>query len=94
MRTAVQMEQLAEARPGLAPPPVPPARPMLLDQARRLQGLLQKAIRHGDAVLAPRNLVKVPDIKAAIPLPVEPEQPLDLGRRTDGDCRRLSTRPT
>jgi hypothetical protein len=58
-----------------------PARPMLLDQAGRLQRLFQEATRHRDAVLPARDLMKVADIEAVIPLAIELEQPRDLRRR-------------
>src|SRR5450759_189463 len=75
------MEELAKARAWLAPAPMPAPRPMLLDQAGRLQRLFQKAIRHRDAVLSADNLMKVPDTEAGVPLAIEPQQSLDLGRR-------------
>ena len=93
----LRCEQLAEARPRLATTPVPSAHPMLLHQPGRLQRLFQKAIRNRDAVVPPRNLMKVAHIEALIPLPIQPEQPLDLRRRHPphrGRCHRLSTSPT
>jgi hypothetical protein len=54
---------------------------MLFDQAGGLQRLFQEAIRHRHPVLPPGNLVEVADIEAAIPLAIEPQQPLHLGRR-------------
>ena len=64
----------------------------------RLQRLLQKAVRHRHAMLAPRDLMKVPHIEPVIPLPIEPQEPLDLAAppraESTGACSRLSTSPT
>src|SRR5512132_3321061 len=81
MRTAIDVQQLAQARPRFPPPPMPTARAMLLDQPRRLQRLFQEAVRDAHAVLASRDLIKVSDVEAAIALPIQPEQSLDLRRR-------------
>jgi hypothetical protein len=44
---------------------------MHLDQAGRLQGLLQEVVRHGDPMLAPHDLMKVPHIEPHIPLAIQ-----------------------
>ena len=80
MRAAIEMQQLAEARPRLPSSPMPAPRAMLLDQAGRLQRVLHEAVRDRHRVLPPRNLKKVPHVKPRIPLSIEPEHQLDLRR--------------
>jgi hypothetical protein len=64
---------------------MPASRPVFLDEAGCLQCVLQKAVRHGDAVLPPRDLVKVPDIESPILLAIELQQSLDFRRRDAAD---------
>src|SRR5262245_19944105 len=89
MPTAIDVEQLTEARARLAPTAMPPARPMLLYQAGRLQGLFEEAVGDGDAVLARGHLMKVPHIESPIPLPIEAQQPLDFRRRDPPNRGRM-----
>ena len=60
---------------------LPAPRTTLGDEARRLEGLLDEAVGQGDAVLAMRDLVKVPDIAPRVALAVEGEQAVRLGQR-------------
>src|SRR5215472_6606330 len=51
----IQMEQLSEAGPRLAPPAMAAAGPVAWDQARGLPGLLDEGVAEPHAVVAPRE---------------------------------------
>ena len=70
MATAVEMEQFAEPRARLPPAAMAPARAVLGHQAGGLEGLLDEGVAEVDLVVAPGDLVKMPDLEALIPLPV------------------------
>src|SRR5216110_3871495 len=75
------MQELAETGARLAAPPVPAAGLVLGHQARGLQGLLDERIAEAHAMLAPGELVEMPDVEAQVPLAIEREQALHLGDR-------------
>src|SRR5574342_1004110 len=75
------MQQLAEAGAGLAPAPVPPARPALADEPGLLQGELDEAVGQGHGVIAAGETVEVADVPAREALAIETQEALDLGRR-------------
>src|SRR2546425_11581672 len=75
------MQELAETGARLAAPPVPAAGLVLGHQARGLQGLLDERIAEAHAMLAPGELVEMPDVEAQIVLAIEGEQALHLGDR-------------
>ena len=54
--TAVQVQELADARPGLAAPAMAAAGPRLGDEARRLQGELHERVRERHAVIPPGDV--------------------------------------
>src|SRR5213596_4417298 len=62
------MQELAETGARLAAPPVPAAGLVLGHQARGLQGLLHERVAEAHAMLAPGELVEMPDVEAQIPL--------------------------
>src|SRR5882724_3458349 len=84
MATAVEMQQFAEARPRLAPPPMAAARPAPAHEAGLLQGLPDEAVRQPHVMLAPDDVAEAPHIEAgvavarAIALAIEPEHALHL----------------
>src|SRR5437870_3766331 len=73
------MPRRVGARP--AAPPVPAAGLVLGHQARSLQGLLDERIAEAHAMLAPGELVEMPDVEPQIPLAIEGEQALHLSDR-------------
>src|SRR6266571_593994 len=75
------MQELAETGARLAAPPVPAAGLVLGHQARGLQGLLDERIAEAHAMLAPGELVEMPDVEPQIPLAIEREHALHLGDR-------------
>src|SRR5574342_783591 len=75
------MQQIAEAGAGLAPAPVPPARPALADEPGLLQGELDEAVGQGHGVIAAGETVEVADVPAREALAIETQEALDLGRR-------------
>src|SRR5437879_13155779 len=75
------MQELAETGARLAAPPVPAAGLGRGHQARGLQGLLDERIAEAHAMLAPGELVEMPDVEPQIPLAIEREQALHLGDR-------------
>src|SRR5256712_13158117 len=75
------MQELAETGARLAAPPVPAAGLVLGHQARGLQGLRDERIAEAHAMLAPGELVEMPDVEPQIPLAIEREQALHLGDR-------------
>ena len=79
MPTAIEMQQLAEAGPRLAAPPMAPARLMFGHQAGALQGLFHEGVAEAHAVLAARELVEVADVEALVAVPIQRKQPLNLG---------------
>ena len=79
MPTAVQVEQLAETGARLPAPAMATPGLVLRHQAGGRQGFLHERIAKAHAVLASRQLVKVADIEALIPLAIQREQALDVG---------------
>src|SRR5438034_6154177 len=65
------MQELAETGARLAAPPVPAAGLVLGHQARGLQGLLDERIAEAHAMLAPGELVEMPDVEPQIPLAID-----------------------
>jgi hypothetical protein len=80
MPAAVKMQQFPEARPGLAAAAMAAPRPSLADQAGLLQRELHEAIGQVHVVVAPGEAIEVAHVPAAEALPVEPQDPLHLGR--------------
>jgi len=78
MAAAVEMQQFAEARAGLAPAAVAAPGAVLGDEAGALQGLFDEGIAEADAVLAAGEGVEVPHVEALVAVPVEGEEALDL----------------
>jgi hypothetical protein len=76
MEAAVEVQELPEAGPGLAPPPVPAPRPARADQPRPVQGALDQGVGEGHPVLPPGDLGEVPHIEPLVALPVEPQDAL------------------
>src|SRR5574342_710908 len=74
------MQQLAEAGAGLAPAPVPPARPALADEPGLLQGELDEAVGQGHGVIAAGETVEVADVPAREALAIETQEAVDIGR--------------
>ena len=81
VRAAIEMQQLAEARAGLAPAPMGSPRAPFAHEARLLQRELDEAVGERHAVLPARELVEVPHVEAAIGLAIEPQDALDLESR-------------
>src|SRR4030095_4517147 len=79
MAAAVEVHQLAPARPRLAAAPVADARPGLRQQAGLLQSRLHVRIGQRHPVLAARDLVEVPGVEAGVLLAIEPPEALDFG---------------
>src|SRR5436309_3879729 len=75
------MQELAEAGARLAAPAMPTPGLVLGHQARGLQGLLHERVAEAHAMLAPGELVEMPDVEPQIPLAIEREQALHLGDR-------------
>ncbi len=81
MATAVEMEQLAEAGPRLAPPPVAAPGAVFGHQPGALQGLLDEGVAEAHPVLAAGELVEVAHIEPLIAVAVQGQEALDLGHR-------------
>jgi hypothetical protein len=81
MGTAVEVEQLAEARPRLAPPAMPPARAPFREQAGALQGALDERVAQRHAMVAPGQVAEMAPIEAGVALAIEAQHALDLGQR-------------
>jgi hypothetical protein len=69
---AVQVQQLAEAGPGLAAPAVAASGPAFAHQPRLLKGELDEAVGQRHAVIPAGEVVKVADVEpgVAVPRPV------------------------
>ena len=78
VQAAVKVQQLAETRPRLAPPAMAAAGSAPADQVGGLQRLLHEAIGQRHPVLAPDDLMEVPDVEPVVTLGVEPHDPLHL----------------
>ena len=87
MPAAVEVQELAQARPRRPAPPMPAPRAPLAHQPGRLQRLLHERVGHRHAVLTPGDLIEVPHVEPGVPVArsvavaVEREQPLHLGQR-------------
>jgi hypothetical protein len=79
MATAVEVQQLAEARPRLAAATMATPGLLFRNEARGLQGLLDEGIAEAHAVVTARELMEVADIEALVAIAIEGEQPLDVG---------------
>ena len=79
MGAAIEVQHLAEARPGLPAAAVAAAGAALGDELGRLQGLFDEGVGQGDPVVALRDLVEVADIEVVVRLPIQLQDPLDLG---------------
>jgi hypothetical protein len=79
MATAVEVQQLAEARARLTAAAMPAPGLVLGDEAGRLQSLLDEGIAEADVVVAPGELMEVADVEAVGAVALESEHPLDLG---------------
>ena len=79
MATAIEVQQLAEARPWLPPTPMAAARPVLDLEPGRLQGLFHERVAEAHAVLPPSELVKVSDVEALVAVAIELQHALQLG---------------
>jgi hypothetical protein len=85
---AVEMEQLPEARAGLAPAAVAAPGAVLGHEAGHLPRLLDEGVAERHAVLSVGAAPEVADIEAGIAIAVEAQQPLDLGNRGPFGRRR------
>src|SRR3989475_9419898 len=88
--TAIEVQQLPEARAGLAAPAMATARVLFGDQARGLERCLHEGVAEAHAVLPAGQLMKVADIEALIAIAGEGGQGLDLGKRGPPGRRRLA----
>jgi hypothetical protein len=75
------MQELAKTGARLAPAAMPPAGAVCADQPGPRQGLFDEAVGQLHLMLAPHDLGEMAHIKSAIPLAVEPQDPLDLRDR-------------
>jgi len=80
MGAPVNREQLAVAGPGLAPAPMPAARPPLRHKAGLLKGELDEAVRQRHGVLTPGHVMEVAHIEAAVLVPIQLQDALHLQR--------------
>ena len=78
---AVQMQQLTKAWAGLAAPAMPAARAARGHQPGLLQGGFHQRVGEGHVLVATHELVEVADVEPRVPLPIEAQDPLDLGKR-------------
>jgi hypothetical protein len=76
---AVEVQQLAKARAGFPPPAMATPGAALGHEARGLQGELDEGVGEGHRVIAPGELVEVPDIEAGVVLAIEAQDSLHLG---------------
>src|ERR1051325_6573962 len=87
MATAIKVHELAETGARLATPPMASAGPTLGDEAGGVQGLLHEAVGHGDAVVAPCDVIEVAHVEAgvaiarAVAIATEGQEALHLGER-------------
>ena len=91
MPTAIEVQQLPEARAGLAAAAMAAAGLMFGDQARGLERLFHEGVAEAHAVLPAGELMKVADVEALIAIPVQGEQVLDLRERGPLGRRRLAS---
>jgi len=91
MPTAIEVQQLPEARAGLAAAAMAAAGLMFGDQARGLERLFHEGVAEAHAVLPAGELMKVADVEALIAIPVKGEQVLDLRERGPLGRRRLAS---
>ena len=89
MSTAVEVQQLADARPGLAPSAMPPTGAALTHQAGLLQRQLHEAIGQRHPMIAPSEAVEVAHVPAGKALSVQPHDMLHLERRRLARRRQL-----
>src|SRR5258707_15157668 len=90
MPTAVDMQELANARARFPAPAMPPPGTVRLYQPGGLERLLHEAVGQRARVLAAPDPVKVPDVEASVALAIQPEQPLDLCQRNPTGRRRAA----
>jgi len=76
MATAIKVHEFAEAGAGLAPAPVPAAGALFRQQPRPLQRGFDVRIRQREAMLAPRDVMKVTGVEAGVVLPIELQKAL------------------
>src|SRR3989449_5698984 len=81
MPTAIEVQQLPEARAGLAAAAMAAAGLMFGDQARGLERLFHEGVAEAHAVLPAGELMKVADVEAPIAIPGKGEQVLGLRER-------------
>ena len=77
---AVEMQQFAEAGPGLAPPSVAAPGAALGHEPRLLEGE-PDAVGEPHAVIAAGEVMEVPHVEAAVGVAVQAQHALDLGHR-------------
>src|SRR3989442_8245258 len=75
------MQQFAEAGRGLPPAPMAAAGSALGHEARLLEREADEAVGERHAVIAADEVVKVPDVEAAVGVAVQAQHALDLGHR-------------
>ena len=90
MGAAVQVQELAKTRAGLAAPAMPAARATRGHQPGCLQGRLHEGVGEGHLLVPTHELVEVPDVEPRVPLPIETQDPLDLGKRRQPGRRALA----
>lgn len=97
MPTAIEVEELAEARARLPAPTMAAAGLVLGDEAGGLQGLVHERVTEAHAVVPPGELMEVANVEALVAVAVEREHVLDLADRGAfgrGVCRRRSNSPS
>ncbi len=78
VHAAVEVQHFAETGPRLPALPVPSPRAECLHQPGGLQSLFHETVGRGHAVLPLRNLMEVAHVEPRIPLPLQPQQLLEL----------------
>jgi len=78
---AVEVQQLAKARAGFPPTAMASPGAALGHEARGLQGEFDERVGEGHRVIAPGELVEVPNVEADIVLAIEAQDALHLGAR-------------
>src|SRR6266436_6469237 len=81
MRAAIEVQQLAEARPRLASAPMAAAGAAFGHEARFLKREADKAVREREAVIPPGQMIEVADVEALVGPPIEVQDALHLGDR-------------
>ena len=78
MATAIEVQQFAEARAGLAPPPMPAAGAGPPDEAGLLERGLHEGVGKRHPVIPLGELVEVADVEARVALPIQAQDALEL----------------